>query len=214
MKQRTSQVLYGYWNDVRGDRVAPRRFDIEPSRISEILAETFVLERGDSHTFVFRLAGTRICDTFGFELRGRNFADVMGEEGRHDFEHAMAAITDQGAAGVFEIEAQDASGRTARFEAIMLPLTHIDDKISRYLGSVSAIDPPAWLGFERLETFRLAAHWLIWPDGRPHAVLERNHRQAPFLPELANARVVRLNRRQFRVLDGGRKPLGGGQSGD
>lgn len=214
MKQRTSQVLYGYWNDIRGDRMAPRRFDIEPSRISEILAETLVLERIDSHTFVFRLAGTKICDAFGIELRGRNFSDFMGDEGRFDFEHAMAAITDQGAAGVFELEALDANGRTARFEAILLPLTHIDDKISRYLGSVSAIEPPVWLGFERLEHVKLCAHWLIWPDGRPHAVLERNNRQSPFLPEFANARVVRLNRRQFRVLDGGRKPFGSGRSGD
>lgn len=204
MKQRTSHTLFGYWNDVRGARMAPRRFDIEPSRISDILAETFVLERIDTHTFVFRLAGTRICDMFGLELRGRNFADFADQDGHAELEHAMAVITGQGAVGVFEIEAGDPTGRKVRFEAVMLPLTHLDEGVSRYLGSISAIDTPSWLGFEPLSDFKLVEHLLIWPDGRPHAVVERQNRQAPFSPALAKARVVRLNRRQFRVLDGGR----------
>ena len=211
MKQRTSHILYGYWNDVRGDRIAPRRFDIEPSRISEILAETFILERVDSHTFAFRLAGTRICDQFGFELRGQNFADLASTTGRSELEHVMSSITDQGAVGVFEFEARDSTGRAAHFEAVVLPLTHGRSNITRYVGSVSAIDPPIWLGFEKLEPHAMRQHTLIWPDGRPHAVVERSNRQSPFLPEFANARVVRLNRRQFRVLDGGRNKFGSGR---
>ncbi len=214
MQQRTSHILYGYWNDVRGERMAPRRFEIEPSRISEILAETFILERGDSHSFVFRLAGTRICDHFGIELRGRNFADLAGEADRAKIEVAMTSITDQGAVGVFELEARDGKDRPVRFEAVVLPLLHSQATVTRYLGSISAIDPPIWLGFEPLTPFALTRHTLIWPDGRPHAIIERSNRQAPFKPELASARVVRLNRRQFRVLDGGRKPAGTGELSD
>ena len=62
MKQSTIQVLFGYWNEVRGERLAPRRFEIEPARIATILPETFILERLDSETFPYRLAGTKICD--------------------------------------------------------------------------------------------------------------------------------------------------------
>lgn len=204
MKQRTSQTLYSYWNDVRGERLAPARFDIEPSRIADILAETFILEQVDSRTYTFRLAGTRICDYFGSELRGRNFIDLAGHDDRATMEHALASITGQGSVGVFELAAHDPAGRIVDFEALVLPLVHDRSVISRYLGSVSPIDPPAWLGFERLDPQALLNHVLIWPDGRPHAVLERTNRQAPFQAEFANAKVVRLNRRQFRVLDGGR----------
>ena len=45
MQQKTTKVLYNYWNDVRDGRLAPRRFDIEPARISEVLPDTFMLER-------------------------------------------------------------------------------------------------------------------------------------------------------------------------
>lgn len=202
MKQRTSHILFGYWNEIRGNRMAPRRFEIEPSRISNILAETFILERS-GNAFIYRLAGSQICDTFGAEQRGRSFAEIAGQEARDTFEHVMATITNQGAVGVLEVEAENAAGQTVRFEAIVLPLTHLEHEVSRYVGAVSAINPPQWVGTEALRDFKLVDHAILWPDGRPHAVIERSNHQAPFMPEFENARIVRLNRRQFRVLDGG-----------
>ena len=205
MKQRTSHILFSYWNDVRGDRLAPRRFEIEPSCIATILAETFILERVDSRTYAFRLAGTKICEQFGMEFRGRNFLDLTGASDRGALEQDLAAITDQGAAGVLEFEACDPSGRPVRFEALVLPLTHGRQGVTRYLGAISAIEPPPWIGFEALKPHALLSHTLFWHDGRPHAVHERTNRQAPFVPELAAAKIVRFNRRHFRVLEGGRK---------
>lgn len=204
MKQRTSHILYNYWNEVRGARLAPRRFEIEPSRIAAILAETFVLERVDSRTYAFRLAGTRICEHFRMEFRGRNFVELTGETDRKVLEQDLAVITGQGAAGIFELETCDPQGRRVRFEAIILPLVHGQNGISRYVGSISAMEPPAWLGHESLQPVAIAERRLHWPDGRPHAIIERSDRQAPFVPELANARIVRFNRQHFRVLDGGK----------
>ncbi len=80
MKQHTSQSLFQYWNDVRRNRLAPQRFDIEPSRISHILSETFILERGERDDFLFRLAGTRVCDQLGTELRGQDFMHFVGAD--------------------------------------------------------------------------------------------------------------------------------------
>lgn len=204
MNHRTSHILYGYWNEVRGDRMAPTRFEIEPSRITEILAETFILERIDSRSYPFRLAGTKICDQLGTEFRGRNFLEVVPAEDRSTLEHIFNSISEQGAVGVLEIESQDRQKRPVAFEVLVLPLVHGDSGVTRFLGSLAAIDPPIWLGYEQVNPSGLIRHTLIWPDGRPHAVLARNNRQAPFIPELANARVVRQNRRQFRILDGGR----------
>jgi hypothetical protein len=205
MNLRTSHILYGYWNEVRGERMAPCRFEIEPSCISEILSETFILERLDARTFPFRLAGTRICDNFGVELRGRNFLELVPDDDRPVLESMLSSVTDQGAVAVCEIEARDDGGRSVAFEVIVLPLTHEGASIRRYLGAVTAIDPPVWLGYQRLWPSGLLRHNLMWPDGRPHAVIERSNRQSPFISSLANARVVRQNRRQFRILEGGRK---------
>lgn len=204
MNQRTSHILYGYWNEVRGDRLAPGRFEIEPSRITNILSETFILEKADSRSYPFRLAGTRICDHFGTELRGRNFLDLIPEDDRDTVERDFADAMDQGAVAVFEIEASDPAARTVAFELIVLPLVHGARTVSRYVGAMSAINPPHWLGHQPLGVSGLLRRHIVWPDGRPHAVVERQNRQAPFVPELAKARIVRQNRRQFRILDGGR----------
>ncbi len=82
MKERTSQHLFAYWNTVRGDRVAPRRFEIEPSRIAGVLPETFILEREARGDYRFRLAGTRICEQFGREFRGANLLDLFAADDR------------------------------------------------------------------------------------------------------------------------------------
>lgn len=203
MKLKTSQILYSYWNEVRGDRIAPRRFDIEPARIGGILPETFILEQVDRQTYRFRLAGTRICEQFGAEFRGLNVLDLVEGEDRTTLERLLLELAAQGGVGVLTLEAEASPGRIARFEVVLLPLVHTRTSIDRFLGSISAVDAPAWLGTERLGRTRLIAHEMIWPDGRPHALVQRYHNQTPFLPVMANARIVRQDRRQFRVFDGG-----------
>ena len=205
MKQRTSQLLLQYWNTVRGDRMAPHRFDIEPAQIAGILPETCILERSANGSCQFRLAGTRICDQFGRELRGVAFERLASEADRPVIEEMFAAITDQGAIGVLELTATDTEGRSLHFEALILPLLHVSGTVSRYLGAISPIKPPAWIGTSPLVPGPLASHELLWADGRPHAVIESTNRQAPFMPAMAGARIVRFDRRQFRVYDGGRK---------
>ena len=51
----------------------------------------------------------------------------------------------------------------------------------------------------------LATFDVIWPDGRPYALNLRSSSPAPFLRDMGPNRVVRTERRTFRVFDGGRK---------
>lgn len=204
MKQPTTQVLYRYWNELRGGRLAPARFEIEPTRLASVLSETFILERRAADEFIFRLAGTRICEQFGRELRGENFIEFAVDD-LGGIASGLRAAATQGAVLHSEIEATTSDGRLAVFEAIVLPLVHPANEVTRYLGSLSAIDPPLWLGAQPLVSSWVATHTLIWPDGRPHSLDDDSARQLPFAPELAAARVVRSAHRQFRILDGGRK---------
>ncbi|MGQ0674138.1 MAG: PAS domain-containing protein [Hyphomicrobium sp.] len=209
MQHKTTKHLFTYWNDVRDGRLAPRRFDIEPAQISEVLPDTFMLERIARSIYRFRLAGTRICDQFQSEFRGVDFLEGWSPEDTTTLERQLAAISDQGGVGLFAIEARTVGGESVPFEIVILPLVHTDGMIDRFLGAVSPLETPAWLGSERLVYKRLIRHEIVWPDGRPHAVVDRAHRQVPFLPHVRNARIVRFERRQFRVYDGGlTKPEG------
>lgn len=204
MKEAISQQLYAYWNSMRGDRLAPKRFEIEPSQIAKILPDTFILERMDQETSRFRLAGTRICEAFATEFRGVNIFDLFTLEDKTTLQRQFSVIARQGAVGVFEIEGETESGHKARFEILVTPLMHTREVVDRYLGSICPINAPAWLGCEPIVKRRLLTHDLHWPDGRPHTMTDAlASRQTPFLPHVRNARLVRVDRRQFRVYDGG-----------
>ncbi len=203
MKEPVSQQLYAYWNSVRGDRMAPKRFEIEPSRIAAILPDTFILEAIDSATARFRLAGTRICEAFSAEFRGENFYELFPSLDRAELRAQVATIATQGAVGVFTVEGRTLDGKAALFEIVLTPLIHSGEQADRFLGSIAPLERPAWLGHEPLVEKRLKHTELIWPEGRPHALVEAMHRQAPFMPHVRTARVVRVDRRQFRVYEGG-----------
>ena len=202
MQQRTSQILFAYWNEVRGDRIAPRRFDIEPAQLGDVLSETFILECDEPQSASFRLAGTRICDNFGREFRGTRFLDLFKPDDRDAVAGHLASLIAQASVTVMDVESFTARG-SAHFEVLLMPLVHTGTSITRILGAISAVDGPSWLGAERLPTLDVLRCEQIWPEGRPHAVAEKFRNQTPLIPELAGARVVRVNRRSFRILDGG-----------
>jgi hypothetical protein len=203
MKEAVSQSLFTYWNDLRGDRAAPKRFEIDPSSIANYLPDTFILERVDYATLRFRLAGTRISEAFGVELRGQNLLGLFNEQDAATLQGQISLITSKAAVGVFEISAHDGRGRSAAFEVMILPLVHTRDVVERYLGSVVPIDRPEWLGMVPLPHRSLVRHKLVWPDSATRHEIETLDRQIPFCPTIREARIVRSARRQFRVYEGG-----------
>jgi hypothetical protein len=203
MQQRATQSLFAYWNGVRGGRVAPRRFEIEPSRIADLLADTFILERIDTEHFRFRLAGTRICDLLGPALRSSDFLEPWRDDDREVLQHMFHGMATQGGVGLLVAEAKDDAGMVMQFEILLLPLLHTREVADRFLGCMVPLNSVQRDGLEHLTLSRLVSHELIWPDGRPHDVIEKVDRQVPFLPHIRTARIVRSERRQFRVYDGG-----------
>jgi hypothetical protein len=203
MKQRTNQILFDYWNELRAGRLAPRRFEIEPSRITGILSETFILERVQSESFRYRLAGTRICEIFGTEFRSRGFFDGWDAADSEALLPMLHTMCTQGAVLAIDFEATSPGGKSIGFECIMMPLAHAGQTVTRVLGAMTATSTPSWLGYEPLTSRRLLHRELIWPDGRPHAVAEKHREVSVFAKALDGARYVHSERRRFRVLDGG-----------
>lgn len=202
MKETVSQALYSYWNDLRGERLAPKRFEIEPSCIAANLPDTFILERIAPSTLRFRLAGTRICEAFGIDFRGVNLFQLFDAADVRILERHIALSASDGAVCVFQIEAASAKGLSADFELLILPLTHTRDTIDRFLGALAPINKPDWLGTVALTQRKLVSHEIVWPGGAPLPV-ETSQHQTPFMPVIREAKIVRSNRRQFRVYEGG-----------
>jgi hypothetical protein len=204
LQHTTSRALFAYWNKVRGDRTTPRRFEIEPRKISAILASTFILERIDAEAYRYRLAGTQVCEMVGAELRGTNFLDGWSASDRLSLVRHLAALSKQGAVETIHMEAAPMARPSTPFEMLLLPMRHTGDKIDRVLGAFCPLDPPHWLGELPLIAKRIIAHELLWPAGGPTFLEEDRLRgNVPMMIPGRHARIVRAERRQFRVFEGG-----------
>jgi hypothetical protein len=191
MQQPTSKQLFAYWDHIRNGRIAPRRFEIEPAKIAGILRETFIAECTGLLGFRFRLAGTQICQHFGRELRGVDFLSLWSLADRDAIASLVRNILNDGAVGHGTFLAHTETDREASFEFTLMPLVHTGSEINRLLGSITAIEPPFWLGTEPLTRLEVMEVHLLWPDG------------SPAFMKAKGADVVRLARKRFRVLDGG-----------
>lgn len=191
MQQPTSRQLYAYWDGLRNGRIAPRRFEVDPARISKLLGETFIAECTGLLEFRFRLAGTKICDQFGRELRGVDFLGLWSLEDRDAMASLVRNVQTDGAVAHGVFHGFTRTHRKASFEFTLMPLIHTDLAINRLLGAITAIEPPFWLGTEPLVSFEIAELHLHWPDGAPAFMTD------------GGAEVIRLNHQGFRVVEGG-----------
>lgn len=187
MQQPTSRQLYAYWDDIRNGRLAPRRFEIEPAKIASLLPETFIAEGAGMLGIRFRLAGTKICEQFGRELRGIDFLTLWPGKDREALASLLRNILVDAAVGYGEFRAYTQANREARFELLLLPLIHTGETINRLLGAITAIEPPFWLGADPLVRFEIGAVNLHWPDGTPAFAKQ-------------GAEIVRLKPKRFRVV--------------
>jgi hypothetical protein len=192
MQQPTTRQLYAYWDSIRNGRVAPRRFEIEPSMITALLPETFIIEGTSGLGYRFRLAGTRICEQFGRELRGADFLGLWDDQDREAVASLLRSVFTDAAVGQGHFRAFSASNRQANFEFLLLPLIHAGDNVNRSLGAITAVEPPFWLGAEPLIRQEIGDLDLHRPDGVP-----------AFLAQ--SSELVNVGSRRFRVLEGGRK---------
>lgn len=210
MKQDGSVQLFQYWNRLRGHRVAPKRTDIEPSDIKILLADTFILEKDARGEAVFRLAGTRLCATYGRELKGFSFPSLWRRQDQRLVARLAASVFNSKAVVVIAFEGQSCNDRTNPFELLLLPLDGGLEN-QRCMGIVSPVEKPFWLGADPLREARIESVRVVDPDREPLFLKNRPAIQVPDLapsfsalgrdglPAKAGRRI-----RHLVVFDGGR----------
>ncbi len=208
MKLDGSMALFQYWNRLRGDRPAPKRTEIEPADIKSLLADTFILEKDVRGEAVFRLAGTRLCATYGRELKGFAFASLWKEKDQRLIHRLSFTAFSAKSVVVVAYRGISRNGRATDFELVMLPL---DGGLEnpRCLGSVAAAERPFWLGADPIIESAIDTVRVVDPDREP---LFLKNRPAIPVPPLAPgdatlARGAGSGRRirHLVVLEGGRE---------
>lgn len=217
MQQHSTRLLYQYWNEIRGARSAPDRRDVDPTRIREALASTFILESDDGLDFSFRLAGSHVCSSYCRELKTRSFAALWTPRDQDALDTLLRAVTEDHAAALIAFEGMTEQDEKLSFEMILLPLRHNGVTNARVLGAMTATDSPFWLGVRPIVSQRITGLRLIWPDD--HREAARREFTASVAPEATatgmggmsyvpmTAKVAGVSARKYAhlaVIDGGK----------
>lgn len=205
MRQAGTAGLFHYWNKLRDGRPAPRRTEIEPADIKSMLADTFILERDLRGDAVFRLAGTRLCATFGRELKGFAFTSLWTHADQARAARlALGTLTGK-AVSVTMLSGTTAAGRSLDLELLLLPLEGGAEN-PRAMGSLCPAEKPYWLGSDPVVECRVDGVRTIDPDREPRTGAGLPHVEAPSLAP-GQAALEGAPARRFRhlvVIEGGR----------
>ncbi|WP_315923389.1 PAS domain-containing protein [Mesorhizobium sp. SP-1A] len=211
MKLNGSIALFHYWNRLRDGRPAPRRTEVEPAEIKELLADTFILEKDTRGEAVFRLAGTRLCATYGRELKSFSFPSLWRERDQRLVARLIQGVFLQKSVVMIGFEGFSRGGRSMSFELLALPLDGGAEH-PRCLGVISGAEKPYWLGADPVSDASIDAIRVIDPDKEAMSLGTRTSIEVPSLApadlsaprsfsEFGRARRVR----HLVVLEGGRE---------
>lgn len=206
-----STGLFQYWNRLRDGRPAPRRTEVEPADIKTLLADTFILEKDTRGEAVFRLAGTRLCATYGRELKGFSFPSLWRSKDQRLVSRLVDGVFRQQSVVLITYSGLSRNRRTVEFELLALPLDGGAENL-RCLGVISPAQKPFWLGVDPIIDAQIDSVRIIDPDKED---LVLGNRPAISVPELAPTELDsaetlteygRARRiRHLVVLDGGRE---------
>lgn len=213
MKHQATIALFRYWDRLRGDRPAPQRTEIEPADIKSLLADTFILEQDSRGEAIFRLAGTRLCATYGRELRGYSFPVLWSLNDQRIISAHASSVFHDNAIAAASFEGIGANDKTAAFEMVLLPLQ--GDQIqgsrssARALGVIVPTTRPYWLGATPIEENHIISLRIAEPDSQRQLVSSRQIISGPSLmpdeTEITSHGVENGRRiRHLVVIEGGR----------
>jgi len=193
MKHKNSHLLVGYWSRLRAGRDVPDQTDIDPRAIKRLLAYAFILDCENPARPVYRLAGTALCERYGFELKSTGF--LAHWESRSSL--ALASLLRQALKTrqplCLSSVAATADNGMVELETVLTPVSFNGAEPNRFFGMVQVLSDPAPLLGRAIAYQRLIASQLIQEDDpkAPHdhnlppppppRMILKSHPKAPYL---------------------------------
>jgi hypothetical protein len=189
MKQDGSIALFQYWNRLRNGRPAPRRTEIEPADIKSLLADTFILEKDTRGEAIFRLAGTRLCATYGRELKGYSFPLIWSRRDQRMISRLAHSAFHDKSVVVVTYEGISKDGKANPFELVLLPLEGGLGS-PRSLGAITPVAKPYWLGADPIVEGKVDTLRVVDPDREPVFLGGRAAMEVPSLAPGASQMIA------------------------
>jgi hypothetical protein len=178
MKHKNSHLLVGYWSRLRKGREVPDQTDIDPRAIKRLLSYTFILDYENPARPVYRLAGTALCERFGFELKGTSFLGHWESQSTLSLVSLLRQAMKSRQPVCLSSIAATVDGGMVELETILTPVSMNGSEPTRFFGMVQMLSDPAPLLGRAIAYERLVASQLIQED-EPLIQDDQNNRPPP-----------------------------------
>ena len=128
--------LKTYWDRLRAGRIAPYRAEIDPRQFESALENMFIVEKLAPDNMRIRLAGMKICEMMGMEVRGMQPGFLIDEADRLRFDRLLNVVMAEPAVVELKLAAPNRAG-TYRATMLLMPLRSDFGDINRVIGCTS-----------------------------------------------------------------------------
>jgi len=132
--------LLNYWEQLRAVHIAPLRSEIDPREIRGALDYTFILEQTKLGEVRFRLAGNKLGDLLGMELRGMPAYALIAPDSRGKFTEILTEILNDPKIIHLKLTSEPQGFKPNDAQMLLLPMRNDAGQINRVLGCVSSLD--------------------------------------------------------------------------
>lgn len=134
MKNPVFSELLTHWEKLRAGRIAPLRSEIDPRQIENVLEHAFILERAPSGDIRFRIAGMRLSDLMGMEIRGMPATTIIHQDCRDKFRNILRGLFAQPEIVELALDCPRPGRASLSGDMLLLPMQSDAGELSRILG--------------------------------------------------------------------------------
>lgn len=124
-----------YWQDMRKDGDVPRRSDIDPRGIENLLENALIAEKIAPGLARLRIAGQHLGNLMGMEVRGMPLSAFIAPDHRDQLSEALIELFERPAIATFHLTAPASAGCPEMHATLtLMPLRSDLGDVSRALG--------------------------------------------------------------------------------
>jgi hypothetical protein len=183
-----SRTLFRYWETLRGEMSAPPRDWLDLKKIRALVPFMFMIERGSGKAYVWRLAGTQVCELWGMELTGKAALMPGDKFERERMARLLERVIDAHQPCVLRFHLSTTMGMNDAAEFVGLPLRARKGGGTHIFGVTMPFREVRRQPHDQVTGFELTA---------AHAIRTRPAADARKTP-------VRIMSQGFQVINGGR----------
>ena len=177
-----SRTIFRHWESIRGESSAAERGDLDLQHLGKYVPWLFVIEySARTGSYVWRLAGSKVCDLWRKELTGSDVFAGWDTFERDTIRRLFDGVTRDLQPCSYRLRLTTSLGQNVEVEFIALPLRARDGHTIHVFGGAMPFRDHGVLGYDRIAAVELASARTIWTEPVPGGKTRHSERARPAL---------------------------------